>query len=573
MPRLPLIFFLLAASCAQTAPERAVDVFVQPGSAGILGAETREDRERIHQVAAFLNEHYGYLHDGSHRDLRDLKDLIDRPELMAGLKVTETLSFGSRLTALGYHLKPRDARVIFAGVGGPANRALEDPAVRALLADLATEDLLAEDAGRNALHLSAGRAEGLVKLAHLPDGASRVRSFAESVPYRFRPADALPLLEEAPLTAREATFLTEVAALLHVELRPGQLPELHALAAQEERTWALLELSERAKVRLSGPGAILVLARLLRDEPPLTEAEADRLEDLAGRLIWPDAGEFLYLVPLCRPVGIEDLISELEDRYRYRFEARDAAGLILLHDAGLPDPALPAWIRDDRVTLIRPELLLSPEPATAFTGENDLRFMESLKAMRPDFADRPPAVLARQIRKRLRGREVRYRLGAPYPETADDLSGFLRPDLLKILLLLDELDRPETVARLGAWIEQDVRDPVGEMGGYLRLVESGRLEFELYAGDAGTARDDRLRLPPDPAGAALEFHFHATDGDDESFAGPSSGGPGTDLFRAAHHRLDGAVFTLLPDGRFDTDVYTSRKTVLDLGVSQPPSKR
>ena len=88
--------------------------------------------------------------------------------------------------------------------------------------------------------------------------------------------------------------------------------------------------------------------------------------------------------------------------------------------------------------------------------------------------------------------------------------------------------------------------------------------FELAGVAAG--RDDRLHLTPDPEGAALDFHFHATDEDEAAWAGPSSGAPGTDLFRAKFHRIDGVVITKLRGRRINVDLYVSTKRTLDLGV-------
>ncbi len=568
-----LLFILIGVGCAPATTVREVDVFATGGAAKILRAGDPGDYAAIRKRVRFLHETFGYVPDGSHRELRDLRDLLDREEMMARLSDPAVLAFGQRLRAIDYRMEPRDARALIAGAGGPNDKALGDTQVVSLHEAVAAAGLLAPDAGRDALLMRPDRAAGLSQLATMPGGLERIRAFAAAVPYRYRPSDAGPLADETPLTSAEGEFLTWLARALGTDLRPGQLPELRRLAAREADTRELLDHAAAAKIELGGAGAIMVLARTVRNYEPLTEDEADRLSDLARKLVFPGANEFLSLVPLCRPAGIVDLVDELEDRYHYRFRASDGAGLLVLMRRGLPDPALPDWIVDDRVPILRPELLLSAEPATAFTGENDLRFLEAVSGMRPDLARRSPEGLRRSVQRRLKGREVRYRLGAPYAESAADLTGFLRPDLIKIHLLLDELERPEVVAKIQAWVDRDAGDSSAELGGYIRLTPAGRLTFERYDGSTGTDREDRLHLPPDPVGAALDFHLHATDQDDSAYAGPSSGGPGTDLFRAARHRVDGVVLTRLGDGRTNADMYSSRKYVLDLGVIGRPPER
>lgn len=568
-----LLFILVGAGCTQTATRQKADVFATDGAFEILRAADAASRAEVRRQVEFLSDAYGYVPDGSHRDLRDLRDLIDYDELLTRLSDPEVLTFGGRLTDIGYRMAPRDARALVAGAGGPNDLALADEQVAGLLAAVTAADLLDPEAGRDALLMPPERTAGLVRLAGRTDGLDRIRAFAAAVPYRFRPSDAGPLAGEAPLTATEGEFLTWLANALLTGVRPGQLPELRRLAAHQAYTRELMDHAKAARIGLNGVGAILVLARIIRDYEPLTGQEADRLHELSRKLVFPGAQDFLTLVPLCRAEGVVDLVDELEDRYHYQFRPRDGAGLLRLMREGLPDPILPEWIIEDRVSLLRPELLLSAEPATAFTGENDLRFFEAISAVRPDLAGASLFGLRRGIARRVRGREVRYRLGAPYAESADDLTGFLRPDLIKIHLLLDELERPEVVAKLAAFVEADAAESMGELGGYVRLTSAGRLRFERFEGRSGTTRDDRLHLPPDPAGAALDFHLHATDRDDSAYSGPSSGAPGTDLFRAAHHRVDGVVITRLAGGRYNVDMYSSRKYVLDLGVFGGPSNR
>ena len=93
-------------------------------------------------------------------------------------------------------------------------------------------------------------------------------------------------------------------------------------------------------------------------------------------------------------------------------------------------------------------LALSHRYLTAFVPPNDLLFLEALQRSRPELARLPRPRLERRLRRNLAGRPVRYRLGAPYTEHAEDLSRFTRPDLLKALLLLEALDRPEVRQRI-----------------------------------------------------------------------------------------------------------------------------
>jgi hypothetical protein len=308
----------------------------------------------------------------------------------------------------------------------------------------------------------------------------------------------------------------------------------------------------------------MVLARLVRDGRPLSEADRDRFRDLANRTTWPRASDFPHLVRLARAEGLPDLVETLEDDYRYRFSPFDEPALLRLLAAGVPAFDLPDWVRRDRRPLTHPGELLSDEPAAAFADRNDLRFMESLARSRPKLVGLDRVTLEMTIERKLVRRPRQFRIGAGYSETEEELAAFARPDLLKAILLLSELDRPEVVETLVGWAERDVADQTGEYGGYVRLTPEGRLRFELAEGTAG--RDDRLHLKPDPEGTALDFHFHATDEDEAAWAGPSAGAPGTDLFRARHHRIDGVVITKMRGRRINVDLYLSTKRTLDLGV-------
>jgi hypothetical protein len=439
--------------------------------------------------------------------------------------------------------------------------------VPAFIAARKAEGRLHPESLRDLLRASPEEIDALVLLASAPDGAARISAEAAALRWRFRPSDAADLLapERPALTADDEAFLAPLLAGLGVEYRPGYRPELAFLATNRREAEAFALLARDLGVPLSGPAAILSLARLCRDETPPAGEARDRTAALARRLVWPDAGDLRHLVRLGAEPRAPEIVMDLERRFAYRFRAEDSADLLDLAAGPPPEPELPAWILDDRTPLERPGLLRSARPAEAFADPGDLRFLEALAPLRPALAAGSRATLEREIRERLRGLPVRYREGAPYTESAEDLSGLNRPDLLKAILLLEELARPEIAARLLDLIARDRADPSTEYGGWVRLTPDGRLRFDVYEGAGAATGDDRLELPPAPA-TVLEFHFHATDEDDTEFAGPSAGGPGTDLFRASRRRTDGLVLTGLPGGRFDADFYTSARIVLDLGV-------
>lgn len=561
-----VILLLSLAGCATTTAPRTV--FSIEGAAPILRAGSDADRREIEAKVARLSAEFGYAPSGDHRELRELRDLLDREELWSRLFEEPALSLGREdVRTLGYGFRPTDATRLIRGATGPPAAALADPAIRGLFDRLRGADLLHDEAGRDLLRVDGDRLAALRSLATRPDALDRVRRFERMFGSRFRPTDAAALLDESTLALTEAqvAFAREVLDALAVEMRPLYMPELRTLVDRPDRTRDLFALAREGEVRLSGKGSLLVLARLAAHPPP-TGPERERFRELARRCAWPDAADFVYLVPLARVPGSVETIDALADRYPYRFRASDAKAIERLTARGVPDPPLPDWIRDDRAPLVRPGRLDSDEPAAAFADPNDLRFMESLDRTRPDLARRPRRALESEVRARLRRMPIRHRMGAPYPEDADDLRGFLRPDLLKAILLLDALSRPEVVATIYRWMREDIADRTSEAGGYVRLDGEGRLAFTRYEAPGGAGRNDRVLLPPDPAGAALEFHFHATDEDDAHYAGPSSGAPGTDLFRAKVQGTDGVVFTKVEGPRFDADLYLSSKFVLDLGV-------
>jgi len=514
---------------------------------------------------AFLEEAWGYVPGEMAKERRALNDLLDREDRMSALRREETLAFGSDLTGLlGYRFRPADAALLAAAATGPPARALADPGVRTLLSGLADDELLDRRAGPIALLLGDARARALIDLAADPAGRPRIDDYAARLGYRFLPTDAPGLTGDWTMTDEDAAWLADLLTRLGTAFRPTWRPEIEVLLARRDAVDDLLALAAEGEVTLRGPHAVVVLARVARDHRPLTEAMRGRFLWLARATTRPRSSDFLHLVGLAAAEGLPDLVSELEDRYHYRFDPGDGAALLRLLGAGVPEFELPDWVRSDRLPLTHPGELLGGEPAAAFADPNDLRFMEELSRSRPGLTDRARSTLEMRIRKRLEKKTRRFRTGAGYSETEEELPSFNRADLQKALLLLAELERPEVVEMLVAWAEEDVADRSSERGGYVRLTPDGRLRFELSGVAAG--RDDRLHLTPDPEGAALDFHFHATDEDEAAWAGPSSGAPGTDLFRAKFHRIDGVVVTKLRGRRINVDLYVSTKRTLDLGV-------
>ena len=215
---------------------------------------------------------------------------------------------------------------------------------------------------------------------------------------------------------------------------------------------------------------------------------ADRLDALAKKLVWPDASDFPGVLALAEdPRGLA-VVEELGRRFDYRLDAADAKDLLLLATGPIPDPPRPEWVARDRVPLARPGLLRSARPAEAFAAPRDLWFMELAREARPDLAALPLDALRRHVRGRVLPLPVRYRVGAPYTEDAGDLSGFLRPHLIKADLLLDALENAETVRRIGEWIAADRAASDAERGGYVRIAAGGRLSFELAPPAGGESR-------------------------------------------------------------------------------------
>ena len=125
---------------------------------------------------------------------------------------------------------------------------------------------------------------------------------------------------------------------------------------------------------------------------------------------------------------------------------------------GVPEFERPEWVRRDRMPLTHPGELLSDEPAAAFADRNDLRFMESLSRSRPRLVRLARVTLEMTIERKLVKKPRQFRIGAGYSETEEDLPSFARPDLLKAILLLQELERPEVVEMLMGWVERDVAE-------------------------------------------------------------------------------------------------------------------
>jgi hypothetical protein len=531
------------------------------------------ERESIRKDAAGLTALYGYAPDGSLRDLVQLKDLLDRANLHRRITNPPVTDLAPALRRIGYRFRPGDAEELARAPERPAASLLRDPVVLGFLGSLHDENLLHEQAPRDLLALRPDVTRELVRLAAEPDGAALVRAEATAFPYRFRPRDARDLLARPPpFTAEEAAFLGPLLRSLGIDYRPSWRPELAAIAARPEAARAFFHLASERSVAFSGAGGLRVLARLVRDHAPPEGEALDRFHSLSKRLVWPDAADLPGLLDLAADPRALPLVGELERRFSYRLDTADAGDILSLADGGFPEPVRPEWAVRDRVPLERPGLLRSGRPAEAFVPPGDLWFMERMLTLRPDVVTTPKETLERRVRALVRPLPVRYRTGAPYVEDASDLSGFTRPDLLKILLLLDELSRPETAALVARGLAEDLDDPERERGGFVRLGPGGQLVLDLQPPANAGLRDDRLLLPPAPADAVAEFHFHATDEDDSDYAGPSAGGPGSDLFRAARRRVDGLVLTSLPGGRFDADFYTSSGFVIDLGIRSAPRR-
>ncbi len=322
------MILLLLAACA-TAPPPAPD-------------PVRTQRE---QDLTFLRYTYGYHPGETAKERRALADLLQRPDRMAGLRSEETVTFAADLTKfLGYRFRPVDAALLSAAEVGPGGVALADPAVRALLKDLESADLLDVRVGRRMLALDSRRTGALLLLASDPDGPARIRWFAERLDYRLRPEDAPGLLEDWTFPEDDAAWLSDLVVQLGTSFRPTWRPEIEVLLGARPKVDSLRELAGESKVVLRGPPAVLVLARLAKDDRPLSESDAARFRALARHMEKPNSSDFLHLLLLARAEGLPELVAELARRHDYRLDPADGAALLELLPGGVPEVDLPNWV-------------------------------------------------------------------------------------------------------------------------------------------------------------------------------------------------------------------------------------
>lgn len=209
-------------------------------------------------------------------------------------------------------------------------------------------------------------------------------------------------------------------------------------------------------------------------------------------------------------------------------------------------------------------------------GPMQMRHAEPVRwaaRFRPDWIGRSREQLLADVRAALAERDLTPRSAEQardiVPETVDHWAGTLRwGDLLTVLVLLEQVQRPVTVS---AWYEQskmDRRDTTTEYGGVLtaRALDQEWTVPVLFPPRPGQREGDNKFIASDDMirssdRALAHYHFHAQEERNAGYAGPSPG----DLMYAARQGRNCLVLTSLGEGEMGVDYYQPDGVVVDLG--------
>lgn len=210
------------------------------------------------------------------------------------------------------------------------------------------------------------------------------------------------------------------------------------------------------------------------------------------------------------------------------------------------------------------------------SGPMQMRHAEPVRwaaRFRPEWIGRSREQLLAEVRAALAARDLTPRSAEQardiVPETVEHWAGTLRwGDLVTVLVLLEQVQRPVTVS---AWWEQskmDRRDTTTEYGGMLasRTLDQEWKVPVLFPPRPGQREGDNKFIASDDMirssdRALAHYHFHAQEVRNAGYAGPSPG----DLIYAARQGRNCLVITSLGEGEMGVDYYQPDGVVLDLG--------
>lgn len=161
---------------------------------------------------------------------------------------------------------------------------------------------------------------------------------------------------------------------------------------------------------------------------------------------------------------------------------------------------------------------------------------------------------------------------APLPESIDDHAAVLtRGDLLAVVVLRGELDRPGLAGALFEQFDADHADTETEHGGVLRWDDDDRLVAEAF--EPQLRRHDRAYYTPAEAvwvgyTGFAHYHFHAAAIDNAAWAGPGY----ADRLYVDRHGGFAVVFTAIDRDTLNADLYRGGDVVIDLGMVRRPTR-
>lgn len=156
-----------------------------------------------------------------------------------------------------------------------------------------------------------------------------------------------------------------------------------------------------------------------------------------------------------------------------------------------------------------------------------------------------------------------------FHETIEQLT---MADLLMIELVMDSLTNPELAQTIGIGILKDLGDPESEHGGILTMQGLETFNPRCQGDNCVYRMTPELRNSILAEKLLTHVHFHATQLDGASGAGPSSGQTrfdGGDRMQMFVDNIAGIIITPViseGQGKYNVDVYFPNGAVVDLGV-------